>query len=247
MTVEIISWSISTKVWEQVEIEIATPGSAVRHTSVARHVTRSGVNDFSRQHFQMHFFHSRRRVKINSYAKISIEKTVYNFQTFTIVYLFLETVGGGWAEARDYGEHHEERTRTQSKIGMLPLSTFIGADFVCLFYLILYVPVNSFLVMPGQVFLVQPVLSNDKCVLLKDHNTVTPLRLKPAAPLSRANTLPLSHCTPYRVWTCCFSSSMNTVTDRRFWSGSKLFVTLKVFLKKVFEKLNFEKKSADDN
>ena len=39
MTVEIISWSISTKVWDRTGIELATPGSAVRHASVARHVT----------------------------------------------------------------------------------------------------------------------------------------------------------------------------------------------------------------
>ena len=39
MTVEIISWSISTKVWDWAGIELATPGSAVRLASVARHVT----------------------------------------------------------------------------------------------------------------------------------------------------------------------------------------------------------------
>ena len=39
MTVEIISWSISTKVWYWAGIELATPGSAVRHASVAKHVT----------------------------------------------------------------------------------------------------------------------------------------------------------------------------------------------------------------
>ena len=39
MTVEIISWSTSTNVWDQARIELATPGSAVRHASVARHVT----------------------------------------------------------------------------------------------------------------------------------------------------------------------------------------------------------------
>ena len=31
--------SISTKVWDRTGIELATPGSAVRHASVARHVT----------------------------------------------------------------------------------------------------------------------------------------------------------------------------------------------------------------
>ena len=39
MTVEIISWSIATKVWYRAGIELATPESAVRHASVARHVT----------------------------------------------------------------------------------------------------------------------------------------------------------------------------------------------------------------
>ena len=39
MTVEIISWSVSTKVWDRARIELATPGSAVRLASVARHVT----------------------------------------------------------------------------------------------------------------------------------------------------------------------------------------------------------------
>ena len=38
MTVEIISWSISTKVWDRAGIELATPGSAVSFASVTRHV-----------------------------------------------------------------------------------------------------------------------------------------------------------------------------------------------------------------
>ena len=39
MTVEIISWSISTKVWDRAGMELATPGSAVSFASVTRHVT----------------------------------------------------------------------------------------------------------------------------------------------------------------------------------------------------------------
>ena len=38
MTVEVISWSISMKVWDRARIELTTPGSAVRLASVARHV-----------------------------------------------------------------------------------------------------------------------------------------------------------------------------------------------------------------
>ena len=40
MTVEIISWSISTKVWDRAEIELATPGSVARHVTDCP--TRSG-------------------------------------------------------------------------------------------------------------------------------------------------------------------------------------------------------------
>ena len=39
MTIKIISWSIPTKVWKRVGIELTTPGNAVRHASVARHAT----------------------------------------------------------------------------------------------------------------------------------------------------------------------------------------------------------------
>ena len=39
MTLEIISWSISTKVWDQARIEPATPSFAVRQASVVGHVT----------------------------------------------------------------------------------------------------------------------------------------------------------------------------------------------------------------
>ena len=39
MTVEMISWPISTKEWDRAEMELATPGSAGRLASVARHVT----------------------------------------------------------------------------------------------------------------------------------------------------------------------------------------------------------------
>ena len=35
-------------------------------------------------------------------------------------------------------------------------------------------------------------------------------------------------------------------TNRRAWSGSKLFDILMVFLKEFFQKVNFEKKTADD-
>ena len=50
-----------------------------------------------------------------------------------------------------------------------------------LFDLILYVPSTIFQLYRDRSSWVEPVLSWDKCVLLKDHNTVMPVRLQPAA------------------------------------------------------------------
>ena len=57
--------------------------------------------------------------------------------------------------------------------------------FVCLFDLILYAPSTIFQLNRDWSSWDEPVLSLDKCVLLKDHNVVTPVRLQPATPLSR--------------------------------------------------------------
>ena len=54
-----------------------------------------------------------------------------------------------------------------------------------LFDLILYVPSTIFQLNRDGSSWVEPVLSWDKCVLLKDYNSVTPMRLEPAASLSR--------------------------------------------------------------
>ena len=56
---------------------------------------------------------------------------------------------------------------------------------ICLFDLILYVPLTIFQLNRDGSSWVEPVLSMDKCVLLKDHNTVMRVRLEPAAPKSR--------------------------------------------------------------
>ena len=58
----------------------------------------------------------------------------------------------------------------------------------CLFDLILYVPVTKCLVMSGQVFLVEPVLS-----LAQGYNVVTPVWLKLTTLGLRSSTLPLNH------------------------------------------------------
>ena len=69
-------------------------------------------------------------------------------------------------------------------------------------------PINNLSVKQGGFSWVEPVLSNDKCVLLKDHNAVTPVRLEPAAPRSR-----VKHSTtePLRAYTG--SSKQRLLTD----------------------------------
>ena len=51
--------------------------------------------------------------------------------------------------------------------------------------LILYIPSTIFQLHRDVFSWVEPVLGKDKCVLLKDHNAVTPVRLEPATSLSR--------------------------------------------------------------
>ena len=54
-----------------------------------------------------------------------------------------------------------------------------------LFDLILYVPSTIFQLNRDGSSWVEPVISSDKSVLLKDHNAVTPVRLDPMASRSR--------------------------------------------------------------
>ena len=61
----------------------------------------------------------------------------------------------------------------------------VESVFICLFDLILYVPSTIFQINRDGSSWVEPVLSKDKCVLLKDHNALTSVRLKPAASRSR--------------------------------------------------------------
>ena len=52
---------------------------------------------------------------------------------------------------------------------------------ICLFDLIFYVPSTIFQLNRDRSSWYEPVLCGDKCVLLKDHNAMTPRRLQPVA------------------------------------------------------------------
>ena len=86
-----------------------------------------------------------------------------------------------------------------------------------LFDLILYVPSTIFQLYRDGSSWVEPVLSLDKCVSLKDHSTVTPVRLEPAALRSRvkhSTTEPLR--SPYCVVVVVFFLSVMSTVNINF-------------------------------
>ena len=93
-----------------------------------------------------------------------------------------------------FSQHHllvffrleKEYTALKSKENEDQIELRVSNLFVCLFDLILYVPSTIFQLYRDGSSWVEPVLSQDKCVLLKDHNAVTPVRLEPAARVSNA-------------------------------------------------------------
>ena len=85
-----MTWSISTKVWYRAGIELATPGSAVRHASVARHVTdcatRPGINQQLLSCWDGHFsFHLTTFLRWASLTKwlTSTSRTYFRLQLTT--------------------------------------------------------------------------------------------------------------------------------------------------------------------
>ena len=90
----------------------------------------------------------------------------------------------------NFDVHQQPNTRYIITISFIKLHPLMFTKewfclFVRLFDLILYVPSTIFqLNMDGSCW-VELGLSEDKCVFLKDHNAVTPVRLEPAAPRSR--------------------------------------------------------------
>ena len=62
------------------------------------------------------------------------------------------------------------------------------SKFVCLFDLILCIPSTIFQLNRDGSSWVEPVLSHDECVLLKDHNAVTLVRLEPSGSRVKPST-----------------------------------------------------------
>ena len=85
-------------------------------------------------------------------------------------------------------------------------------------------PISNLSVIKGWVFLGWTSTKLGLICLAQGHNTLTPVRLKPAAPRSRASTLPLSHCPPY-LWK--FHVAAHLSAER----GSHLEIFSAVYLK----------------
>ena len=86
---------------------------------------------------------------------------------------------------------------------------------IVLFVLILYIPSTIFQIYRDGSSWVEPVLSQDNCFLLKNHNAVTPVRLEPVAFALESSTKP--HCVS---WANTF-----------FYSGTIQKISYRVFIK----------------
>ena len=95
-------------------------------------------------------------------------------------------------------------------------------SFVCLFDLILYVPSAIFQLNRDGSSWVEPVLSWDKCVLLKDHNAVTPVMLESPAPWSRVKYSTTAWATaPPTLLFECEDTYRNIDTDRQAFNRQR--------------------------
>ena len=79
------------------------------------------------------------------------------------------------------GHHDQDRKVSAKSVTMRAMTLCKNLSGYRELLLILNVPSAIFQLNRGGSSWIEPVLSWDKCVLLKDHNTVTPVRLEPAA------------------------------------------------------------------
>ena len=80
---------------------------------------------------------------------------------------------------------------------------------ICLFCLFVYI----FQLNRDGSSWVEPVLSQDKCVLLKDHNAVKPVRLEPQASRSRVNNSTTEPLISLKVLNICICMAINSIIN----------------------------------
>ena len=126
---------------------------------------------------------------------------------------------GNYCDPSKYTMGHPDLTVsnfTGNSIGTQRVNVPSTFDCVCL---ILYAPVNNFQLCRDESSLVEPVLSKDKCVLLRDtmcltqgHNTETPVMLEPAAhwsPVMHSTTEPLCSLSHQHAFIWCSKMQHN--------------------------------------
>ena len=107
-------------------------------------------------------------------------------------------------------------------MGFSSTHLFISQTLFCLFDLVLYVPVNNFLVKSGRVFLGLTSTKQRLMCLAQGHNTATPVRLETATPRS------LGHCAHATHRSDGFSS-IHWFISQKWW----VFFNLLVYLTEV--------------
>ena len=98
-------------------------------------------------------------------------------------------------------------------LGIIQIKIKSLSTTLILFDVILYVPSTTFQLHRDGSSWVEPVLSQDKCVLLKDHNAVMPVRLDSAASRSRVKHSPTEPLHSPNYFTSLVLSSTRIVRE----------------------------------
>ena len=114
--------------------------------------------------------------------RAGVKRSKLNFFRTWSLYITINGGNGTWSTVQAHIlSSHTPSTPWVGLKGQNNYSESSHAAFVCSFDLILYVQSTIFHLNRDGSSWVEPVLSKDKCVLFKDHNTVMPVRLEPPA------------------------------------------------------------------
>ena len=169
MTVEIISWSISTKVWDRAGIELATPWSAVRHASVARHVTDCATRPGLVWYNNLGIFRC-------TYLRVSVYNLKKNIVFFCpkILFYFNKQCRPWWNAALC---GISSGSSLFLKVPVWVVSCFLVKGFTGLYFLrvrnrkiILYFPIKTYAVGTQKNLLNETVLLRTQNICLKLHS-----------------------------------------------------------------------------
>ena len=133
------------KVWDRVGIELATPGSAVRLASVARHVTDCATRPGYRQIWHLFFTFPPKDSSNSKYSKTCVKRPLSKSQKlfFKTNYRLMQVKSIAECSKGSILQYFRPSLSYHLSLRSL-FCIFWSGCFVCLFDLILYVPSTIF-------------------------------------------------------------------------------------------------------